>query len=296
MLILGPRRGGPLAAELDQPRRPVALACVRLEQFQHARVVGDLASQRPAHHGRDVIVTHADRVGVAAGPLPDLGRRPRPDAGQRAQAASASAPGSTQIASSRPATRPRWRWSGRGPPRPRRDASPTTGWPATSRQAGRPASRPVPGREPASPCQASSRRQARCASTLTTFCSSTAGTSASSTRPVRLMRSPASCLASSRSRGWSGWNAAGSSLAPSRSGTMSSSQAAPSPQARALNAGPARWRPGWAAASRPASRGQPQRARPVRGQRRPPDDPAVVDAQASDHPVRAGAPGASGAC
>ncbi len=48
------------------------------------------------------------------------------------------------------------------------------------------------------------------------------------------MRRPASCLASSRSRGWSGWNALGSSLAPSRSGTMSSSQAAPGPQASAL--------------------------------------------------------------
>ena len=83
------------------------------------------------------------------------------------------------------------------------------------------------------PCHVSSRRQARCASMLTTFCSSTAGTRASSTRSVRLIRRPGSCCTRSRSRGCAGRKAAGSSRAPSRSGRVSSSHAAPSPQAAA---------------------------------------------------------------
>ena len=74
-------------------------------------------------------------------------------------------------------------------------------------------------------------RHARCASMLTTFCSRTAGTRASMTRWLRPMRRPSCRVASWRSSGCRGRKPSRSSRAPSRSGTVSSSHAAPGPQA-----------------------------------------------------------------
>src|SRR6185437_8899041 len=79
-------RGG-AAAQLDQAGHPVAVTGVGGEELEHAGVVGLAAGQRPADHVRQVVVADRDRVGVAHGTLPDLGRGPDADAGQRAQAA-----------------------------------------------------------------------------------------------------------------------------------------------------------------------------------------------------------------
>ncbi len=70
-----------------------------------------------------------------------------------------------------------------------------------------------------SPCLSSSSRHARWASSPTTFCSSTAGTSASSTRAERPIRVPRCRRASSRSSGCAGANPSGSSSAPSMPGS-----------------------------------------------------------------------------
>ena len=51
-------------------------------------------SQRPADVLGDVVVAEADRVGVAEGPLADLGAGPHADAGQRAQLAVGTSAGS----------------------------------------------------------------------------------------------------------------------------------------------------------------------------------------------------------
>src|SRR5690242_5556745 len=78
-------RGG-TAAQLDQAGHPVAVTGVGGEELEHAGVVGLAAGQRPADHVRQVVVADRDRVRVAHGALPDLGRGPDADAGQRAQA------------------------------------------------------------------------------------------------------------------------------------------------------------------------------------------------------------------
>ncbi len=86
----------------------------------------------------------------------------------------------------------------------------------------------------ASPSRPTSRAQERRASSPVTFCSSTAGTNDSSTRPVRGTRQPVERRHASRRSGWSGTKPArpASSAAPSRVGKVSPSQSAPGPQAR----------------------------------------------------------------
>ncbi len=82
-------------------------------------------------------------------------------------------------------------------------------------------------------------RQARWASMLTTFCSSTAGTRASITRWLRPMRKPLCRAASWRTSGCGpGSKPSRWSAAPSISGSVSSSQAAPGPQAAAAMSWP----------------------------------------------------------
>ncbi len=108
-------------------------------------------------------------------------------------------------------------------------------------------------------------RQARCASIPTTFCSSTAGTSASSTWWLRPTRRPACRAAISRSSWWPGSKPARSSPPPSMSGRVASSHAAPGPQAAAT------------ITSRPGGL-DTECAGAVRGQRRAPHGPGRVDA------------------
>ena len=66
---------------------PVAVRPVGLEQLGQPLVVERLAGQRVAHVGGDVVVPEAHRVGMAVRALADLGRRPDPDTGQRAEPA-----------------------------------------------------------------------------------------------------------------------------------------------------------------------------------------------------------------
>ena len=81
------------------------------------------------------------------------------------------------------------------------------------------------------PYRHSRKRHACRASAPVTFCSSTAGTSASRTRPVRGTRRPGWRRATSRSSGQRGVKVAGSSRAPSRSGTPATAHSAPGPHA-----------------------------------------------------------------
>ena len=81
-------------------------------------------------------------------------------------------------------------------------------------------------------------RQARQASRPVTFCSSTAGTSDSRTRPVRGTRQPGCRRHSSRTTGWRGRKPLGSSSAPSIAGSSSSTRPAPGPQAVAATSYP----------------------------------------------------------
>ena len=84
-----------------------------------------------------------------------------------------------------------------------------------------------------------SRRHDRRASCPVTFCSSTLGTSASGTRLVRGTRQPRCRRHTSRSNGCCGSKAsAPQSPAPSRSGSESTSQAAPGPHATHLDRSP----------------------------------------------------------
>ena len=82
------------------------------------------------------------------------------------------------------------------------------------------------------PNRVTSSRQDRNASTPWTRCSSTAGMSASSTRPVRPIRR---CRDRCRARctvGSVGWKSEASSSAPSRAGRFARNSSAPSPHAR----------------------------------------------------------------
>ena len=83
----------------------------------------------------------------------------------------------------------------------------------------------------ASPNRLTSVRNEAWASLPVTFCSSTAGTSASTTRPVRGTRSPGCRAAESTSRGWRGRKPSAASRAPSRSGSPAMTSAAPCPHA-----------------------------------------------------------------
>ena len=188
-------------------------------------------------------------------------------------------------------------------PLPGRDAPPDlgeAGTPACPAGTGRAPGPPIPEQQPP---PGPVRLHAR-----TTFCSSTAGTSASMTRPVRPMRSPGRRRASWWSTGCTGIKPAGSSSAPSAAGSVRSSQDAPGPQAAArmvsggaaapaagaapagggTMAGGERLRPGPAAAAgrdggvrqrRGAGARHLDRARPVRGQRGAPHAAVGHDAQ-----------------
>ena len=126
------------------------------------------------------------------------------------------------------------------------------------------------------PNRRSSSRQVRNASRPTTFCSSTAGTSASSTRPDRPMRPPACRKASSRSSGWAGRKSPGRSRAPSRSGSAVQHpvRAGPPGPGPHPGAGPGQD----AACPRPAG-GHAEGGRARRGERGPPDRAVGVGAE-----------------
>ena len=70
----------------------------------------------------------------------------------------------------------------------------------------------------------------RRASNPVTFCSNTAGTSASTRRSVRVRRTPGRRRRSRRSTSWTGANPRSSSVIPARSGARSSAHAAPAPR------------------------------------------------------------------
>ena len=184
-----------------------------------------------------MVVADRDRVRVADRALRGLGRGPHADAGHEPQPGQRVGRGQVGASSSRAATR-------RGPDRPLpvdADAGPVPVPGRDVEQPGRGGGTRIPagagpGAGVAVPLQQRTARP-RGPRWPVTFCSRTAGTSASKTRPVRATRRPWCSRCSSASTG-AGRRTRPSSCAPSRSGTRSSSQSAPGPQAvgRALAA------------------------------------------------------------
>ncbi len=162
------------------------------------------------------------------GPMPGRDRRRR----------SASAGSVSSASSSRAATAAAVMivWA-RTPSTPARCQS-QEGMRAQARGGGNTRMPPGAGPGAGDPWARSRNRQARWASRPTTFCSSTAGTSASKTRPVRPTRRPAYRSASAPITAWRAAKPARSSWKPSWAGTRSSSQLAPGPQAWAVTVAP----------------------------------------------------------
>ena len=122
------------------------------------------------------------------------------------------------------------------------------------------------------PYFASRIRQARWASSTTTFCSRIAGTSASMRRPERPIRSPGFSRAASLMTGW----ASADERLESRDVVIEAKGAGKGVE-QPLRAGPPRLRPQGAAGRVSAGAGQhADRGRPVRGQRGPPDRARLV--------------------
>ena len=234
--------------------------------------------QRPADPGGQVVVADRHRVRVPAGPLAHLGRGPR----RRSRAATRSRRSASAELHRHDLLQPPGHLGGAddgagphplhpGPvPLPGRDPPPG------GRGRRHPhARRGGPGAGP--PNRSSRYRQARRASAPTTFCSSTAGTRASSTRPVRPIRTPWYRVDSSRSTGWAGSKPARSSSAPSAPGSDGQQPGRPRP-------------PGAGAQCR--SGGDPGTPRsPLRAG---PAPPAVRTGPARPAPARAPWPGPSG--
>ena len=111
------------AGQLDQTHDPLPLPGPRREQLEHLGVGPARPSGQGVHDQVvQVVVADADRVRMAERALRRLGRRPRPDAGQRR----AGRPARCRDRSARCA-RPRWPRPGSdagGPPRRRAGASP----------------------------------------------------------------------------------------------------------------------------------------------------------------------------
>ncbi|MCO5606194.1 hypothetical protein L7F22_060381 [Adiantum nelumboides] len=238
-----PEPRAPETGRLDVAHRALALRDVGGEHLEHPGVVEVVPEQRPADGVRDVEVAEADRVRVAPGALRDLGRGPHPDARDAAQQHPALLP--AQLGGPFQPVGDDGGVQDRRPPGVV-DAGPVP-LPLGHRRicSGVGGTRMPAGTTPAGPGagdpnrRASSRNERR-ASVPVTFCSSTAGSSASHTRPVEPSRSPGRRRCASATSGWCATNADGSSSAPSSDGSRSTSQAAPGPQpvARTVPCGP----------------------------------------------------------
>ena len=215
-------------SDLQQPLDSATLPAVRLEQLEHARVVGPrLAGERPGDGVRDVEVADAHRVGVAEGAAHDLRGGPGTDAGKRSQPARRLGGGARRIQPGGPR-----RCAADDVGAPALDAERVEGVVRQARQGGGAGGRSrSPGPGAGSPWWRSRAAYARNASVPVTFCSRTVGRRAWKTRRVCGRRSPGLARWRRRRIGWTAVNASGRSASPTRSGAPSMACSAPGPHA-----------------------------------------------------------------